>query len=898
MKTTRAAALFLLLLITALNAAAGERVERIDLFNGSVADDSEILRIFRPRKGGEYDAAEVRKSLKYLATMPGVADVRLERKSEEGRLVLKLTVTPEPLVRSIDIKGARVFDSNRLEAELMTRVDDPVVKSRLDEDVSGILKRYAERGYKNATGRAEVKVVSSGRLADVNFIIDEGKPVLIDEYGDLGDAARIGEENFFRALRLQKGAPASEEGLSGNVSGLLERCYDLGYPEARVNEPGILFKEKGAVLNVPLVLGRKWRIEIEGLPVWERMEYMKLIRKEFGQPLDQDRVNRFAAAIKDDLVDKGYMKAAVSAEAYEEKDAGLIRLIVRKNVFVMLTQVKFEGNGALSSRELLNIMESAKSSLFGTDPFNMDKLEADLSRILQTYVTIGMLDTGVTLAGLDVPPSGKATATIKIKEGLRYRYRNLTFRTDGAMTPENALAASGLKSGASADPALLEKARINLLAELSKKGHIDAKIERETILHKETGDVDVIFTIEGGPAKVFGEVLVSGNARTSAKVILRELTFKTGQPWSRQEVIQSRQNIFRLGFFEQVDIKPQGTPGPDGSLDVMVNVRETDAGRLDYGIGYGTEENVKTFVEIGHSNLFGGGRGASARVDITGQDRTLTLNYVEPWILGFPVDLRMNLIVQHNETDAYTVNSTALQSSVEYEFSKHLKGSVIHTIESDRLSDIAESDFTGEKKYVASTLSPLIIYDSRDDIFNPRTGYQGSFQYEFSSRALGSDLEYSKMTASLGGYYSLGRFTLGVMARGGAAEYYGRNETLPLNKRFFMGGRSTVRGFAKDEIGPKADDGTPLGGDLMLNLKAELKAALFGGLGVAAFWDAGQVWLMDKGTPDMKDLRQSVGPGLRYNTPVGPLSLDVGYKLDREPGETSYEWHFTIGNVF
>lgn len=898
MKIARAAALILILSSLALDSLASLHAEKILLINGSVVDDSEILRVFRQGNEGRYDHAGVRKSLRYIAAMPGVADVGLERKTEGEEVIMRLTVTPEPLVRSIGIRGVTVFDAGRLEAELITRVDEPVVRSKIDEDISVLLNRYADRGYKNATCRADVNVVSKGRFADVNLIVDEGKPVRIDEYGDLGDARVIGEENFLKVLKLEKGSAASEEDLREKLQGLLEYCYDRGYPEARVNDPGFVFTETGAKLNAPLVLGRKWKMEIDGLPVWERVEYMKLLRKEFGQPLDQERINRLGSVIRDDLVEKGFMKATVSPLVTEEGDAGFVKFVVKKDIFVMLKHVKFEGNTALSSKELLNVMESVKGTIFGSEPFNINKLEADLSRILQVYVTIGMLDTGVTLEGLEVPRNGRATAAIKITEGLRYSYRSITFKTDGALTPEEALAISGLISGRNANPALLEKARINLLAELSRRGHIDAKIERETFFDKKTGDVDVIFTIEGGPAKVFGTVLVSGNPRTSSKVILRELTFKTGEPWSRQEVIQSRQNIFRLGFFEQVDIRPLGEAGPDGALDVMVTVRETDAGRLDYGIGYGTEENIKTFVEVGHSNLFGGGRGASARVDLTGQDRTLTINYLEPWILGFPFDLKMNLIIQHSETDAYTVNSTALQSSVEYEFTKYLKGSLIHTLESDRLSDITENDFTGDKKYVASTLSPILLYDSRDDIFNPRKGYQGSVQYEFSSRALGSDLEYSKLTASAGGYYSLGKFTLGLMARGGAAEYYGRNETLPLNKRFFLGGRSTVRGFAKDEIGPKAEDGTPLGGDLMLNLKAELRAALFGAFGVAAFWDAGQVWLQDKETPDLADLRQSVGPSVRYNTPVGPLSLDVGYKLDREPGETSYEWHFTIGNVF
>jgi len=107
-----------------------------------------------------------------------------------------------------------------------------------------------------------------------------------------------------------------------------------------------------------------------------------------------------------------------------------------------------------------------------------------------------------------------------------------------------------------------------------------------------------------------------------------------------------------------------------------------------------------------------------------------------------------------------------------------------------------------------------------------------------------------------------------------------------------------VRGFARDSIGPTTADGTPIGGDVMANFKAEWRFPLYRKFGGTIFWDAGQVWLRDQDTISISDLRQAAGFGFRYLTPVGPITFDIGYKIDRKKDETPSEWHFTIGNVF
>ena len=126
-----------------------------------------------------------------------------------------------------------------------------------------------------------------------------------------------------------------------------------------------------------------------------------------------------------------------------------------------------------------------------------------------------------------------------------------------------------------------------------------------------------------------------------------------------QEAVSSKE-LARLGFFQEVSIEPVGEPWPDDTQDLRVRVREQDAGRLDYGVGYGTEERYKAFVEIGHSNIAGTGRSVTMRAEGDSLGNSYSINFLEPWIFGYAADLRISLLAQKEERDTYTLHSTAL----------------------------------------------------------------------------------------------------------------------------------------------------------------------------------------------------------------------------------------------
>jgi len=227
--------------------------------------------------------------------------------------------------------------------------------------------------------------------------------------------------------------------------------------------------------------------------------------------------------------------------------------------------------------------------------------------------------------------------------------------------------------------------------------------------------------------------------------------------------------------------------------------------------------------------------------------------------------------------------------SLQYEFS------IDETLDVDPGAVISEED---KGRANLASVRALMVLDFRDDPFNPKRGTFLSGGAELASAVLGSQVDYWSLTGQASYYHPVvRRNSLALSARAGVIRPYGSTVEVPIQKRFFAGGRTTVRGFSQDSLGPKGDDGSPTGGNYQLILNAEMRFPLDYGFLFATFVDAGSVWL-SRDPLNGFDLRESAGLSLRYITPVGPISVDYGWKLDRRPGESPGEWSFAIGMVF
>jgi outer membrane protein insertion porin family len=341
----------------------------------------------------------------------------------------------------------------------------------------------------------------------------------------------------------------------------------------------------------------------------------------------------------------------------------------------------------------------------------------------------------------------------------------------------------------------------------------------------------------------------------------------------------------------------------EGVLDLVFEVEEALFFEVEFGGGWGTDTGFRGLLGAKEKNLDGLGRSVSAQAIVSQKEEKLIGDLREPWIFGNRWKWEGGLTGLYDKAErvSFNLRQASIVASITRKLLERSSVSLQYELSRDEVWNVAPGAVLSPEDQGFATIAAvraLAVFDFRDDPFNPKKGTFLSGSGEVATLPLGSSVEYWKLSGQSSFYFTvLGRSTIVLSGRAGTARAFGATQEVPIQKRFFLGGRTTVRGFKEDTLGPKGVDGTPTGGDTMVNLNTELRVPLRSGFIGAVFVDAGSVWFA-RDPVNGFDLRKTSGLGLRYLTPVGPIGLDYAWKLDRREGETAAEWHFTIGAVF
>jgi outer membrane protein assembly factor BamA len=358
-------------------------------------------------------------------------------------------------------------------------------------------------------------------------------------------------------------------------------------------------------------------------------------------------------------------------------------------------------------------------------------------------------------------------------------------------------------------------------------------------------------------------------------------------------------------------------------VPVRVTVAEGEHRRVTFGAGYGTEEQLRARIRWDHLNFFGGARNAGFEGKWSSLDRGVKMDYREPYFLSGHFSLGFEGQAWQANEPVYSLDSVGGRVTLRHQGSLENAWSIGFNNEYQRSSVTAEAleDLSLRDELIAlgldprtglsrGTVSAIEFEASRNtttNLLDARSGYMVAAKLEHAGRFLPGTFDYWAVTAEARHYVSVGRsFVVANRFRAGSIDAFGAlDSNVPFYKRYFLGGSSSLRGWGRFEVGPTSGFGLPIGGHSMFEGSSEIRVPLSGKLGAVAFADYGNVWpgSMDF---DFADLRVSVGPGLRYNTPIGPVRVDFGYQLtpieglrvDGEPEQRRWRVHFSIGQAF
>ncbi len=517
--------------------------------------------------------------------------------------------------------------------------------------------------------------------------------------------------------------------------------------------------------------------------------------------------------------------------------------------------------------------------------------------------------------------------TLPIEEGPRQRVVDIVLDGLSLFERDELLEKMPLRRGGAFNTLWLDDS-INVLRALyEEEGHAYAQIEPTLEWNADNTLVDVLLTIEEGPQLLVDRLILRGQVKTDPLLISRTVALPSGAIVSRRRLVRAQRDLYRLGIFARVDVRlAPATPAGGDRRDILVEVQEASKWRVSYGVSYHSEDGIGGLFSLSRINL--GGDAGRLQVDMRGSenDQRARLVYDRPFLGDARLPLTVALYMRDERNPSFDVREKGGQISLTRDF-ENARATLLYDYRLVNLSfpqdgpPPEEGEIEREDTDVEiSSITPDLLYDRRDDPVDPTRGYSSNLRLEWAHPVFEADADFLKLFLQQTAYKNLGRY--GVLAgsfRAGAIEPFAAageldpevppelpSAMVPISERFFAGGRTSHRAFERDALGilgdtlfPDTDDSPrQAGGNGLLLFNLDYRFPITASFGGVIFLDAGNVW-SDWHDIDFGGLRLGAGIGARYKSPIGPVRVEVGWKLDTEPWEKNSPVFFlSLGNPF
>lgn len=729
----------------------------------------------------------------------------------------------------------------------------------------------------------------------------------------------ISDAKIVSQIRVKAGQPYSDIIVDQDIKNLYQTGYfeDISTDIKETPEGVILtfkVKEKPVVNKISIVGQRHIRetqilevIGIEGL--------------EEGGFIDDYRLRQAVRKIEGLYAQRGFSQAKIEYQVNPVEEGKVdLDFIITEEGLIKVRAVNVKGNETFSDNQIRKLMKTRRAWLFNRGIFRESQFKDDLGRITAFYHQEGFTDMSLD-PDIEYRREG-VYITLNIQEGERYYLGSIEIKGNKEIATAKIYSSLTL----SEDDVFSEAAVYYGASEIRQlyvdHGYIFAQADPVSVLNLETGRVDLTYNITEGYVAYVEDIQIRGNVKTKDIVIRRELEVYPAERFDGEKLRKSRQNLENLGFFEEIRILREPGSKRD-KVDLIFEVQEAKTGYFSFGGGYSSIDAFIGFVELRQRNFdyrnwstfTGAGQDLSLKAEMGTVTSRYQLSFTNPWIFDRPVSFGFDAYRKGHDKDSgsgysYSEKITGGALRLGRRLTDRTSGRVTYRFDNVKISDVDDdaSDPIKDEEgsYNLSSGELALIYDSRDSVFSPRSGIYFSNTFQLTGSFFGGDKDFSKFFSRLSLYFpAFNDSVLETRFRAGWAETFSDTSKVPIYERFFAGGAGTVRGYRERKVGPIDDNSDdPLGGEALFVANIEYTYPLIDFLKVAVFYDIGNVWDKSsnffKSESDRKEFYSSIGLGLRVNTPIGPVSVDYGWPLDLEPGETSKSgrFHFNVSRDF
>ncbi|MFL5785729.1 MAG: outer membrane protein assembly factor BamA [Bacteriovoracaceae bacterium] len=623
--------------------------------------------------------------------------------------------------------------------------------------------------------------------------------------------------------------------------------------------------------------------------------------------------------------EKGYFLAQATYQLKEAKNGSVeVKFKIKEWDKVRVKKIMFLGNKAIQDNELKAFMQTREETYFsflsGSGNFKEINFQTDVERLKYYYKTRGYLQVNIQNPEVTASEDKKwIFITVRLQEGPQFSVNDISFNGELLFTEQEMMEKLKIKKG---DIYNEENLRLDIqtLTEMYQdKGYAFANVLRTLEVVPGENKVDIVFSFEKGVIAYFGKITMKGNTKTRDKVIRRELRIKEGEMYSGSKLRTSKENVNRLGFFQQESVifNTITRKGTDNILDVEISIKERPTGQISLGAGYSTATKGFIQASVAQNNFRGLGQNINLNLSYSNRQQIYNIGFTEPYLF----DTKWTAGSDYYQTVSYFIRSFAYKKRggdfrVGHPIFDYTRLFLTYRYEDNTVQNVINS---GIDKNVengsGSSLQASLIRDKRNNIFEPTSGYYASSSMEYTGlggtyRWLKGDLE--------GRYYKPIWGDLVLRTRATVSQLFKTTtREIPRVERFSMGGARNMRGYNLEDIGPRRlalntntnqVEAFNFGGLFNLLTTVELEHPLIkeAGLKWVVFYDTGNVWENHPGVGGDYSLRADYGFGFRWFSPIGVLRFEFGFPVNprqnrlgkQGDNEASNQFNFDIGQLF
>lgn len=895
-------------------------------------DSGEIPRLLEVHAGEPLSADAVRRSIQNLFATERFTDVRADAEpAGAGQVGLTFHLFCAYRVDPLRFPGSPV-SAEALRHAVGFREGEIYDEPEVTEGVARLKRFLFTEGYGDAQVTPSVAFHHPDFTVGITYRIVSGRTTRVAPAIFDGDLQPFAPEVLRREMKLRPGDRYREEKARRDAERLQSFLWGKGRLKAEVHLIGVDTENGSAAPVYRLDVGPLVSFVTQGVEEKKVQADLQALLKD--RVFEEDLLLSYVASLRRAYQEKGFREAKVDYSLEDTTGRVQVTIRVSRGPREWVQDLVLSGDLRVPEQKLRSLVITRPRSLFHSGHLVDEVIEDDRRAILGYYRTEGY--TRASVSEPEVVPGGRPGAlvvTLRLDGGPRTLVGTRRLEGCAHADVKEIEALLETREGAPFDPLKVEEDRAAIVNFYRDRGWTRVTVDPRVDFSSDLSRASVTDVVTEGSREFFDKTIIRGNTRTRTDRLRLSIRWEEGDPFTEAKLLDTQRDLARTGVFQKVDVQAMPPEASGNDRNAVVDVTEGRPLSVLYGVGYQYEETTGDespfgILGIGYNNLFGTLRSVSIETryaPLTGRGRAF-LNFRDPYLFGWDIPVTATAFYAREPIQKIDVRrrgvflegtrqiTTKTRVGVRYEFQRINVGS------NDPLDISQLQPF--DRSIAESTLGGTLLYDRRDDPIDPHRGvFLSAFAKDaFPVSFLSADAKYLKVYGQASSYVRALGGVLATSLRAGVirvssgceAEF---NACIPIAERFFSGGRSSDRGFDTNIEGisgetvdyailqtPAAVPGTGdcrpaidpahnfncdfgprlVGGSSVAGWNAEWRFPIAGAFGGTLFYDATQVWADGRlrfGVEGRRGLRQSVGLGIRFLTPVGPLRLEYGKVL-------------------